>query len=407
MDRPFPEIVREALDDGTFVSLVLSRPCSGCAVPERQTVRPVKLRGGTQFQWSLRAGTQERHENLTAADSARRASDLFPSAYRNARLLTATAEVNARVTKRGDVQTSHRPAAPNAPAVGHNRERRYLIPDGVPCPFLAAIGVMTSDGRVRAQQQHKFRQINRYLEFVEDVVPHLPSEGPLEVVDFGCGKSGLTFALHHLLTAVHGRDIHVVGLDRNASVLANCREIAERLHLRGLEFREGDIASYATGGPVHLAVSLHACDTATDDALAQAVRWKCDVILAVPCCQHELSPQLESAALDLLLRHGILRERFAADATDALRAARLELEGYRTQVLEFIELEHTPKNLLLRAVRLESPSPPERHTHSAAAYATLKPSLGIHHFHLDRLLGAVESESDEPPGTSGKEVMNP
>jgi hypothetical protein len=406
MDRSFPEIVGEALNDGTFVSLVLSRPCAGCDVPERQSVRPVDLRGETRFQWSLRTGTQERHENLPAADSARRAGDLFPSAYRNAHLLTTTAEVNARVTKRGGVQVTERAASRTTPHVGHNRERSYLIPDGVPCPFLEAIGVMIADGRVRSQQQHKFRQINRYLEFVEDVVPHLPPEGTLEVVDFGCGKSGLTFALHHLLTAIHGRDVHVVGLDRNASVLATCREIAERLHLRGLEFREGDIASYTTGGPVHLAVSLHACDTATDDALAQAVRWKTDVILAVPCCQHELSPQLESATLDPLLRHGILRERFAADATDTLRAARLELEGYRTQVLEFIELEHTPKNLLIRAVRLKSPSSPERRTQSAAAYATLKHSLGVHHFHLDRLLGAVDSEPGEPPETNGNEVIN-
>src|SRR5690606_16807174 len=219
----------------------------------------------------------------------------------------------------------------------------------------------------------------------EDVYDELPADGPLEVVDFGCGLSYLTFALHHLLRVIHGRDVRIRGIDQNPALIDRCRRTADELELKGLEFLHGEIAALPphepagdvpTAGPAtpHLAVSLHACDTATDDALAAAVRMGAKVILAAPCCQHELFTQLESDPLQLLTRHGILKERFAALATDALRAAVLERAGYRTQVIEFIETEHTPKNLLLRAVRREQgdadPRLPER-------IAALKQLLGI------------------------------
>jgi SAM-dependent methyltransferase len=257
-----------------------------------------------------------------------------------------------------------------------------LIPENVPCPFLVEIGVMTAAGKVRADKQHKFRQINRFLEFVDDVLPQLPSEGTLHVVDFGCGKSSLTFAVHHLLTAVRGRDVRIVGLDRNPHVIRECRRIAAKLGSAGLEFHEGDIASHDATERVHLAISLHACDTATDAALAKAISWKADAILAVPCCQHELAPVLESESLAPLLRHGILRERLATLVTDALRAELLEANGYRTQVLEFIDLEHTPKNLLIRAVRRETATD-DRAAHTELV-ERMKSSLGIASFALER-----------------------
>jgi SAM-dependent methyltransferase len=247
---------------------------------------------------------------------------------------------------------------------------------------------MTEAGQVRAARYHKFRQINRFLELVQDVVSFLPRAGPLRVVDFGCGKSYLTFALHHLLVNVHGREVAMVGLDRRQDVIDDCRRVAQKLGCRGLEFRTGDIAGFEPATAVDLAVSLHACDTATDDALAQAVRWGCRVILAVPCCQHELAARLDSPALKGLVAHGLLKERFAALATDALRALALEVCGYATQVVEFIDLEHTAKNVLLRAVRRSSSAAPAAQARNE--YAELKQLLGIDRLRVDELFGSFE-----------------
>ena len=209
-------------------------------------------------------------------------------------------------------------------------------------------------------------------------------------VDFGCGKSYLTFALHYLLTELRGREVEIIGLDLKAEVVRDCQRIAERLGCRGLRFEVGDIAGYATAGPVDMSVSLHACDTATDAAIAQAVRWQVKVILAVPCCQHEVFGLLPDETLPGLLRHGVVKERFAALATDALRAALLEAVSYRTQVIEFIDLEHTPKNLLLRAIRADRPSPESR-----GRYEHLKSQLGLQSFSLEDWLRA-ELEGSRP-----------
>jgi hypothetical protein len=235
-------------------------------------------------------------------------------------------------------------------------------------PFLVELGVMTPDGKVRAQRYDKFRQVNRFLELVDDVLPRRP----LRIVDFGSGKSYLTFALYHLLAVERGADVEVVGLDLKEDVIERCRSLAERLGYDRLRFEVGDIALFE-GEPADVVVSLHACDTATDAALERAVRWRAEVILAVPCCQHELAGQLEVEELAPLLAHGILRERFAALATDAARAQLLEAVGYDAQVVEFVDLEHTAKNLLIRAVR-------KRDTGDAATlrrYRAFKEQLGI------------------------------
>lgn len=378
------ERLAEAVRLNEFILLVLSRPLSPSAATHKATVRPVALREGVRYQWTVRHGTQERHENLTAEELSERADRAFGTAFGDAHLYTLRADVTGRTLGGGQVKWKTKPPSKTAAApTPHNREKNYLIPAGKPCPFLSEIGVMTAGGQVRASMAAKFRQINRYLEFVEDVVPHLPSEGTIRVVDFGCGKSYLTFALHHLLTAIHGRAVHITGLDLKDDVIAHCSGVAEALKCAGLEFRAGDIAGYQPDGPVHLAVSLHACDTATDDALAAAISWGCRAILAVPCCQHEIHQQLRPDALAGLTDYGLFRERFAAMATDALRAQFLEASGYKTQVLEFVEMEHTPKNVLLRAVRRNEPDP-EAEASAREKIARLKGLLGIPTWRLER-----------------------
>ena len=349
--------------------------------PSKLTARPVELSGERRFQLAERRGKQEFHLNLTADELLTRMTTEFGERFEQADLFTPDADYSARVIRKGVARLTKRKPSKSAPALTHDRGKQYLIPEGRPCPFLAEIGVMTPAGQVKAAKQAKFRQVNRFLEFVDDVLPELPAKGVLRVIDFGCGKSYLTFALHYLLTELRGREVEIIGLDLKAEVVLDCQRIAERLGCRGLRFEVGDIEGYAASGPVDLSVSLHACDTATDAAIAQAVRWQAQVILAVPCCQHEVFSLLSDDSMPGLLRHGILKERFAALATDALRAALLETVGYRTQVVEFIDMEHTPKNLLLRSIRAERPLPEARER-----YERLKLHLGLRDFALERLL---------------------
>jgi SAM-dependent methyltransferase len=354
---------------------VLSKPRDR-ALPAKVTVDPVELRRETAFRFTTHLADRVTHENLPP-DDARERLGLLLVDYGQGLLQTTEADWQVLGEK-----VLRRPPTRRAAAREHDRAKRYLLEDGTPVPFLVELGVMAPDGRVRKSRYGKFRQVNRFLELVDDVVPSLRPEGTLRVVDFGCGKSYLTFAIHHLLTELRGREVELVGLDLKDDVIATCSALAERYEAKGLRFERGDIASFDAAGHVDLVVSLHACDTATDEALAQAVRWDADAILAVPCCQKEAYRQLESDLLVPLLRHGLAKERFAALVTDTLRAQLLELEGYRVQLVEFVTLEHTAKNVLIRAVK-GTPAAPE----ARAAYEALRDSLGLEPT-LERLLSA-------------------
>ncbi len=391
----FLDLLRDSLRDDACWGVVLSQPCrSGdCAADaplQKLSARPIELSGERRYQLAERRGKQEFHHNLTAEELLFRITAALGQQFQQADLFTPEADFSARWIRDSVLRVTRRKPSKPAPPLTHDRRKQYLIPEGRPCPFLAEIGVMTPAGQVKASKQAKFRQVNRFLEFVDDVLPELPPTGILRVIDFGCGKSYLTFALRYLLTELRGREVEIIGLDLKAEVVRDCQRIAEKLGCHGLRFEVGDIVGYAAAGPVDLSVSLHACDTATDAAIAQAVRWKAKVILAVPCCQHEVFGLLSDDSLPGLLRHGILKERFAALATDALRAALLEVVGYRTQVMEFIDLEHTPKNLLLRSVRAEHPN-----SESRDLYERLKAQLGLRCFTLEQLLQTeLEAASD-------------
>ncbi len=345
-------LIGQALINGSFIQLTLSRPTEAAGGVRKVVARVVELKGGPHLQFTHAEATRETHRNATFEDAPSEVAALFADSFQEANVFLSDADVTFKRKKDGAVEVSRRkPSKQAALPVLHNRSKQYLIPDGVPCPFLIEIGVMTHEGHVRAAKYDKFRQVNRFLELVNDVLPELPREGILRVVDFGCGKSYLTFALHHFLTSIQQREVEIVGLDLKRDVIAHCESVARKLDCKGLSFRVGDIAAHQTGEPVHLTVSLHACDIATDAALSKAIGWGTQVILAVPCCQHEFAAKMSRELLPPLQRHGILRERFAALATDAFRALLLERSGYRTQVIEFIDMEHTPKNLMLRAVR--------------------------------------------------------
>lgn len=387
----FWDILKQSLVDGTFRTLKLTRPQAKTdETPRRQSVRPILLKGQPAYQWELQFEKKQHHLNLSSAETCSRTEKLLGTDYLEAFLDTSGSAVHAKVRNgRLSLRLTRQPSpATETLLPAHDREKRYLIPSGIPCPFLIALDVMTPEGRVKAKKEKKFRQINRYLEMVDDVYPSLPATGTLRIIDFGCGLSYLTFAVRHLLAEIHGRTVELVGIDRNPEVVQRCRDISQRLSLSGASFVSGTIEEIRREGAVDLAISLHACDTATDSALEFAVAQRAKVILAAPCCQHELSPLIHAPHLEGILRHGILRERFAALATDALRVCALDAAGYRTQILEFIDLEHTPKNLLIRAVRSDrgiggSDQGPAR-------YAALKAELGLAETSVDRILRAAE-----------------
>ncbi len=391
LESTLPDIVAQALNEGTCIQLVLSKPVEKIPSAWRKvTLRPVSIKGNPHFQVALTRGQQEVHENLTPVQTIQRITELWSNHFREGYLYTQLADYHFQKTNQDTVRLKKQPPTKAKPLQmeSHDRAKQYLIPEGTPCPFLEAIGVMTQTGKVKAAQYRKFRQINRYLEFINDIVSGLPATGALHILDFGCGKSYLTFATHYLLTEVLQREVKITGLDLKQSVVEHCQSIADQLQCSGLRFKTGDISEFTSdSGKCDLSISLHACDTATDAAIASAIQTEASVIMAVPCCQHEIFQQIASEPLYALLQHGIMKEKVAALVTDALRAQVLEICGYRTQVVEFIDTEHTPKNILIKAVRRKSELSQTDLKNTVQQYESLKCQFGIQSFSLEQALG--------------------
>lgn len=343
-----------------MISLTLSDAISKAEDdPRRVTIRPLLLRGQCVYQFEFRYAQKVKHENLTDEETRDRILILLGQSFRQGHFSTPSGDFQAAVSASGKVTVRAKTAqakdaaqkTPAAPTLTHNRSKNYLLPEGTPIDFLVRLGVMSPAGSIVAAKRDKFKQINRFLEMVDDVADSLPAAGLVRAIDFGCGKAYLTFALYYYLAVVKQKEVCLIGLDLKQDVVEFCSQVAQDLGYAGLSFAVGDIASYAEAEPVDLVVTLHACDTATDDALVKAVEWGARVILSVPCCQHEMFKQLSSEVMRPLLRHGILKERLTALVTDAVRASLLESAGYSVQILEFVALEHTAKNLLIRAVK--------------------------------------------------------
>ena len=346
-----------------FIRAVISNPRDKTGIIKIKA-RPLEKKGELFFQLESFTRTQAFHENLSGTDACRRLTE-YMGQFGQMQIETVQEECTVLVSKKGKVTIKRkRRQKAAAPADrSHNRKKHYILEEGIPVPFLQDLGVMTEEGKIVRTKTDKFRQINRFLEFVEDILPRLDKGRELTILDFGCGKSYLTFAMYYYLHDLKGYDIRIIGLDLKSEVIAHCGKLAKKYGCEKLTFLEGDIADYDGVDQVDMVVTLHACDTATDYALAKAVGWGAEVILSVPCCQHELNAQFaedreqtkeqteRESCLAPVMDYGLLRERFAALATDGLRAKYLESVGYETQVLEFIDMEHTPKNILIRAVK--------------------------------------------------------
>lgn len=368
------QILPQIIDKQTLVLASFSDPKKKAEGVSKATVRPIAGKKKRLYQISEQKGCQVFHRNVENEELLDVVLSGLCSLFDQAVLFTTEMDYYLVTNRKGQTTVSQRPASKQLTELTHNRTKMHLLHEGDPSPFLTALGITNTQGRVYPQMMAKFRQINRFLELVADTLPAIHSPRKMHVVDFGCGKAYLTFALYDLLHRIHGLDIDMTGLDLKQEVIANCQRIAETLKLPSLHFIRGDIAHYQPKEMIDMVVALHACNTATDQALARAVRWNARIILAAPCCQHELYKQVSATSLDTVLQHGILRERFAALVTDAARADLLEMHGYRTQVVELIDSAHTPKNLLIRAVYGNTA---RQRAQAAQRYKDLKATLAI------------------------------
>lgn len=365
-----------------FIRAVFSNPRVKDNVVKAK-LRPMEQKGELLFQLESFTKTQAFHKNLTVEETKDELAKLLEE-FRQVQVETVSEDITVLISKKGKatIKRKRKKVQAKAADLSHNRKKKYILEEGIVVPFLQDLGVMTQDGKIVRTKMDKFRQINRFLEFVEDILPQLDKDRELTLLDFGCGKSYLTFAMYYYLHELKGYE--------------------------KLTFLVGDIADYEGVDQVDMVVTLHACDTATDYALAKAVGWNAKVILSVPCCQHEVNKQLEKQrnlhsgkmksktevmgvsemlgdqlasmeeVLGPIMDYGLLRERFAALVTDGLRAKRLESEGYETQVLEFIDMEHTPKNILLRAVKKGSPAAKSRkEAEDCERFLKIQPTLGM------------------------------
>ena len=316
------------------------------------------------FQCTQTHGPKEIHKNYEKEEMVEYICALMKQDFRQLQLEAEEADATVLVSKKGTVTVKCKKKVMDAEGVKavsleHNRRKKYILEAEKPIPFLVDLGVMSESGKIIHSKYDKFRQMNRYLEFIEDILPKLPKDEEVTIIDFGCGKSYLTFAMYYYLRVQKSYDVNIIGLDLKTDVIRHCNQLAKKYAFEKLHFYQGDIASYEGVSHVDMVVTLHACDTATDFALAKAVDWGAEVILSVPCCQHEVNKQIKNEMLEPVLKYGILKERISALITDGLRAQMLEEHGYKTDVLEFIDMEHTPKNLLIRAVKKGEKCPEE------------------------------------------------
>lgn len=360
-----------------LLSMVLSNPRDKEKAVKLR-IRPVMKQGNLMFQFEVLKGKQVFHENLEAEQAVRRACEWMEH-FRQMQIDTKRERATVLVSKKGKVTIKRKKVSREnvqTQDLSHNREKHYLLKEGMDIPFLRDLGVMTQEGRIVRSRFDKFRQINRYLEFVDDILPKLSRDREITILDFGCGKSYLTFAMYYFLHELKGYQVRMIGLDLKEDVIVRCNELAEKYGYDHLKFLTGDIAQYEGVTKVDMVVTLHACDTATDYALAKAVSWGAEVILSVPCCQHELNRQIQNEILSPVLSYGLLKERMAALVTDGLRAEYLKKEGYDTQILEFIDMEHTPKNILIRAVKTGKKVENQHIIEACEDFLHVKPTIG-------------------------------
>ena len=375
-----------------ILSVTLSKPVNNIEETLGKPYTKIKIRAvntadGASYAAEMFTKTQVFHKKFSETELEDFLAANAGVTFKNCVKRTESEEITLLTNKKGKItelkkklDTSIKTAAP-LKVLPQAKKKNYLLPEGTPVPFLVLLGIMNDEGKVISSRYDKFRQINRFLEFIDDILPEFADKTetgePIRIADFGCGKSYLTFAVHYFLTEVKHLPCEIEGLDLKEEVINYCNDMAKKLNLKNLIFHTGNIADYSGKQNPDIVITLHACDTATDYALKYAVERGARAILSVPCCQHQINTQLQNrgkaggatgqvpSEFEPLLKWGIIREKFSSLVTDALRGEWLETQGYKVQMLEFIDMEHTPKNILIRAIK----------KNGSAAKDTTTPSL--------------------------------
>lgn len=359
-----------------FIGATLSNPKTKDGAVKVK-VRPIGKEGKLLFQCEEHRNNQVFHKNYGAEEAAP-VLCAYMEQFKQLQMETKSFRYTVLVSKKGKVtvQKKRQEGCVKEVDLSHNRSKNYILQEGIPVPFLQDLGVMTLDGKIVRAKFDKFRQINRFLEFIEDILPQLDRMREITILDFGCGKSYLTFAMYYYLHELKKYDVRIIGLDLKKDVICHCNELSQKYGYEKLRFLEGNIADYTGVEEVDMVVTLHACDTATDFALDKAIGWNAKVILSVPCCQHEVNGQIQNDVLAPILKYGLIKERMSALITDAMRAEYLESCGYDTQILEFIDMEHTPKNILIRAVKTGKRKNNKESIQKCETFFRIHPTLG-------------------------------
>lgn len=347
-------------------------------------IKPVLIKGEIKIQFAYNYKSKVIHQNLSQREAVENIIEILNN-FRQGIFFTKDADYQILISKKGKIKILKKNPTKLGIDLSHNRKKEYIIEEEIPCDFLIRLGVMNKDGKVLAKRYDKFRQINRFLEMVEDIIPNLEKDKTINIIDFGCGKSYLTFALYYYLVNILNMDVSIVGLDLKEDVIEFCNEVAEDLDYNKLKFIHGDIVDFKEAKDVDMVVTLHACDTATDAALIQAINWDAKIILSVPCCQHEFYNKIQNPVLEPMLKHGIIKEKLASLVTDSLRANVLEIQGYEVQLLEFIDMEHTPKNILIRGVKIEK----KDNTEAIENYKKFKEFWGLEDIYMEKQLQKI------------------
>ncbi len=346
-DMDINKLVQEVTGIGPYKVIL-----SGGRGEYRKVVFERKMISGRRcYQIERYTEKQVFHENIEEDELAETLTGQGIDGYRQLNAFAADEEWDVKISKKGKISVNRRKTEGKAITVsGNNRKKKYILEEGMDIPVFTHLGIFTKDGKVVNSMYDKYKQINRFAEIVDDVLKSY-NKSSINIVDFGCGKSYLTFIVYYYLHEIKGLDVHITGLDLKEQVIKDCNSLAEKFGYTGLKFELGDIHGYKSDMDVDMVMTLHACDVATDYALYNAICWNAQYILSVPCCQHELNKQIHTDDLAALTRYGIIKERFAALATDSIRGLMLEACGYKTDIMEFIDIAHSPKNLLIRAVK--------------------------------------------------------